>query len=306
MYWTPPLMSSCAVWIESALSFLLSLYDELELHAVDAAGLVDLVDGVLDALEDRRVVRRVAVAQVGGVADLEDLAGAACCRRSLPPLAAAARQRQGRHGDQQQPHDQIELLHVLPLCLVARHSGGRTVVRWRTRPLGGGRRADFSRRVSSPPCPDGVSSSPLPTAVHSPATMPHRDGTESSRMYSDGEWSSPPTGPSPSSVGTPAAAVQQPSDMPPLVCPPRSSPSSAASSHGRRQQQLAGRRGLDARPRAVVVDRHGQPVVRRRCGRSRARAQSKSARAGARTSMIALGVLRARRWRWCRRRSCRR
>jgi 4-amino-4-deoxy-L-arabinose transferase-like glycosyltransferase len=64
----------------------------------------------------------------------------------------------------------------------------------------------------------------------SAAASSMRGSRSAMSMYSSGVWSRPPTGPSPSTVGMPAAPVQQPSDTPPDGSWPIARPSRAASS----------------------------------------------------------------------------
>ena len=73
--------------------------------------------------------------------------------------------------------------------------------------------------------------------------------------------------------------------------PADSRPCSRGQSHGRREQESPPRGRLDTRPRTLVLDGHGQPVVVAGARDLRS-AQSKSRAAGARTSIDRLGVLR--------------
>lgn len=64
------------------------------------------------------------------------------------------------------------------------------------------------------------SSRPASTAATRPATTPARVAKDAVSTYSSGVWSCPPTGPSPSSVGMPDHAVQEPSETPPVPVSP--------------------------------------------------------------------------------------
>src|SRR5690606_24159182 len=71
---------------------------------------------------------------------------------------------------------------------------------------------------------------PDPYSVwNSRAKSAARNGRSLTMMCSSVEWAPPPRGPSPSRVGTPSAAVKQPSLAPPVEPSPRSTPSPAAS-----------------------------------------------------------------------------
>src|SRR5947209_3971181 len=85
----------------------------------------------------------------------------------------------------------------------------------------------------------------------SPASMAVRGAMEGTETYSSGLWSRPPTGPRPSSVGTPMAAVVLPSEPPPVAVSRTSKPVSrpSAASPARYQRVAQG---------AAVVHLHGQ------------------------------------------------
>ncbi len=74
-------------------------------------------------------------------------------------------------------------------------------------------------------------------------------------MYSQGVWSSPPTGPSPSSVGRPCDAAQEPSETPPADVSPKTWPSSAPSAMAVSASRPDAVRALERRRAAEILVR---------------------------------------------------
>ena len=80
-------------------------------------------------------------------------------------------------------------------------------------------------------------------------------------MYSHGVWSSPPTGPSPSSVGRPCDAVQEPSETPPAAVSPKTWPSCGAERDGGLGEPSDALRPLEGRWAAEVLVRELDALV---------------------------------------------
>ena len=129
-------------------------------------------------------------------------------------------------------------------------------------------------------------SRPASTAATRPARTPARGAKLSSSAYSNGVWSSPPTGPRPSSVGIPDQAVHEPSETPPVEVSPngwsRACPSAmAVNGRGSRRAPCAragaGRQGPPRAARRLHTSRtcapwplpsRGRPRSGRACRRS--------------------------------------
>ena len=67
-----------------------------------------------------------------------------------------------------------------------------------------------------------------------------RGATLARSSHSSAEWSSPPTGPRPSRVGSPSAAVVFASDAPPVAASWSSKPSVGGDRHGERHEPRGG------------------------------------------------------------------